>query len=117
MYNYSSEIKKLPSKIKSYVEKDKDLQVHINKYKLDVEEIQLLIEDEMGERETIPNFEQEKEKLVQIAKNTITLMQKKKQLTIRIADQDLLRLKSKASQQGIPYQTLLSSVIHQYVYS
>ena len=37
---------------------------------------------------------------------------KRKPITIRVQERDIMRLKSIASRQGIPYQTLISSVIH-----
>jgi len=43
-------------------------------------------------------------------KNTL----KKKAITVRVQEQDIRRIKSLALQQGIPYQTLVSSILHQY---
>ncbi len=39
----------------------------------------------------------------------------KTQITTRLAKHDLSRLKSRALELGMPYQTLLASIIHQYV--
>lgn len=39
----------------------------------------------------------------------------KKQISARLAEQDLIKLKARAMAQGIPYQTLLSSIVHRYV--
>jgi predicted DNA binding CopG/RHH family protein len=36
---------------------------------------------------------------------------------LRIPRTDLARLKSRAMQEGIPYQTLINSIIHKYVTS
>lgn len=36
-------------------------------------------------------------------------------ITTRLAQNDLTALKARALEQGIPYQTLLASVVHQYV--
>ncbi len=46
-----------------------------------------------------------------IARNTIKKNQK---INIRIADNDLAALKRRASREGIPYQTLIRSVLHKY---
>lgn len=43
------------------------------------------------------------------------LLQKSKPITIRINQEDLFKVKSKAKKSRIPYQTLLSALIHQYV--
>ena len=36
-------------------------------------------------------------------------------INIRISSRDLVSLKRKANRAGMPYQTLISSVLHQYV--
>ena len=45
----------------------------------------------------------------------ITMNPPKTQITTRLAKRDLSRLKSRALALGIPYQTLLASIVHQYV--
>jgi predicted DNA binding CopG/RHH family protein len=40
---------------------------------------------------------------------------RKKPVTVRFHQDDILRLKSMATKAGIPYQTLVSSIIHRYV--
>ncbi len=59
----------------------------------------------------VPNFEEEKQKLITAARLTL---EKTKNINIRISQGDLYGIKSKAQEQGIPYQTLISSLIHQY---
>lgn len=39
---------------------------------------------------------------------------KKKPITVRVQEQDIQRIKVKAMEQGIPYQTLVSSILHRY---
>jgi predicted DNA binding CopG/RHH family protein len=51
---------------------------------------------------------QERDRLKQIAKNTLA---KNKTITVRLSERNLLRLKAKAAQEGIPYQTFVSSLI------
>lgn len=41
-------------------------------------------------------------------------LKKSKNINIRVPEKDLLKIKSIAAEKGIPYQTLLASVIHQY---
>jgi hypothetical protein len=36
-------------------------------------------------------------------------------ISLRVSRQDLARLKSRALQEGIPYQTLINALIHRYV--
>ncbi len=79
-------------------------------FELDKEELNLLEEYEKGE--WIPEKDQAKarKQLMEAAKNTLN---KIKNINIRISERDLQRLKSKAAKQGIPYQTLVASLIHQ----
>lgn len=39
----------------------------------------------------------------------------KKSITLRLEKQDLKLIKNKAKQEGLPYQTLISSILHKYV--
>lgn len=41
---------------------------------------------------------------------------KTKNINIRISEVDLSRLKQRAQEEGVPYQTLVSSVLHRYVF-
>ena len=40
---------------------------------------------------------------------------KTKNINIRISEPDLTGLKKKAEEEGVPYQTLISSVLHKYI--
>ena len=51
-------------------------------------------------------------KLEAAAENTF---KKNKRINIRISSHDLLGIQRKASQKGLPYQALISGLIHQYV--
>jgi predicted DNA binding CopG/RHH family protein len=42
-------------------------------------------------------------------------IKKRKNINIRISEYDLIRIKSKTLEKGIPYQTHISSLIHKYV--
>lgn len=45
----------------------------------------------------------------------VTMNPPKAQITTRLAQRDLARLKSRALELGMPYQTLLASIVHRYV--
>lgn len=47
-----------------------------------------------------------------IAKATLKKNQK---INIRLTENDLLALKRRAAREGIPYQTLIGSILHKYV--
>jgi predicted DNA binding CopG/RHH family protein len=80
--------------------------------KLDREEKELLRSVERGEWRTIPDFEREKERYRRMA---IATLRKDKRINIRIAEMDLLLLQKRALEEGLPYQSLISSVLHKYV--
>ena len=44
-----------------------------------------------------------------------TMSPPKAQITTRLAKQDLIKLKAKALEMGMPYQTLLASIVHRFV--
>jgi len=78
---------------------------------LDKAEKELLKSVEDGEWESIPNLKEEIQKSRQYARATF---KKDKRLNIRISKHDLDALKIKALEQGMPYQTLVSSILHKY---
>ena len=41
-------------------------------------------------------------------------LQKSKRITIRVNQEDLLKVRARAKRNKIPYQTLLNALIHQY---
>ena len=67
---------------------------------------------ENDEWKSSPNVKELKQKYAQYARNTF---QKNKRINIRISEWDLLRLKAKSLEEGIPYQTLVASLIHKFV--
>jgi predicted DNA binding CopG/RHH family protein len=75
------------------------------------EERQLLEEIEKDKWVSIKDLEKEKSKLKKAVENKY----KKKVISIRLSETDIRKLKKKALETGIPYQTLISSLIHQYV--
>jgi predicted DNA binding CopG/RHH family protein len=72
------------------------------------------IEDsfERGEWKSVKNLAKEKKKAIESAKAT---MKKNKTMNIRINEMDLNSLKTRALEEGMPYQTLVSSILHKYV--
>ena len=94
-------------------EKIKNMQVQ--DYQLDGEEREILHAIEREDVTPIPMTTKERKKVQQIAKNTLT-MRKNKAISIRISEQDLQAIRAKAAEQGMPYQTLITSVLHRYVH-
>ena len=76
------------------------------------EELELLESIEKGEWKSIENLEEEKERYQEYAANTL---RKDKRVNIRMSERDLKELQKKALEEGIPYQTLISSLLHKYI--
>ena len=82
---------------------------------------------EVEGREYIDDFESSSNPLVSVltperrremaAIARATINDERFKVSLRIPKGDLVRLKSRALQEGIPYQTLINSIIHKYVTS
>jgi len=80
--------------------------------KLDKEEKDILQSIEKGEWRSVKNVKREIKRHVEYAKATF---RKDKRVNIRISQKDLNAIQTRALEEGIPYQTLMSSVLHKYV--
>ena len=80
-----------------------------NKYRDDKELIDSI---EQGEWKRVDDFEHAKSQLLEAARQTSL---KDYRINIRVSSRDVELLKSKAMEEGIPYQTLVSSILHKYV--
>ncbi len=79
---------------------------------LDEEEKELMESVERDEWKQTDNFEEEKKKAESAAKATFAEIE---DINIRISKRDIDRLKIRALEEGIPYQTLVSGIIHKYL--
>ena len=82
------------------------------KYKLDNEEKEILNDYEDDEYVEISDMEKEIEKHTEYAKATFL---KNKRINIRISQRDLEYIQRRALEEGLPYQTLIASLIHRYI--
>lgn len=80
-------------------------------FELDKEEKKVLADFEKGNLVSIKKLKLEKAKYQSYAKLTLG---KSRNINIRLSEKDLQKIKAKAVMNGLPYQTLLSSLIHQY---
>jgi len=80
--------------------------------KLQPDEIELLASYENDEWQSVKNV---KEQAAQYQTYARATFRKDKRVNIRISEKDLLNLQKRAMKDGIPYQTLISSVLHKYV--
>lgn len=79
---------------------------------LDKEEQELLNSVEQGEWQTVKNLPKELSRYQQYAE---TSLRKDKRINIRLSSNDLEALQFIAVEEGIPYQTLISSVLHKFI--
>jgi predicted DNA binding CopG/RHH family protein len=80
--------------------------------KLDKEEKALLRSINKGEWRSVKNVDKEIKRHMEYARATF---RKEKRVNIRISEKDLNAIQSRALEEGIPYQTLMSSVLHKFV--
>ena len=84
----------------------------MKKIVLDREEAELLDSYEAGEWRSIDGLETEVREYREYARAT---SKKNRRVNIRISSKDLEGIQKKALEEGIPYQTLISSILHKYV--
>ena len=80
--------------------------------KLDKEEKELLRSFEDGEWRSVSDKKREVGRLQDYATATF---KKDRRINVRISSKDLNALQKRALEEGIPYQTLVSSILHKYI--
>jgi len=84
----------------------------MKKVKLDKEEAALEKEIENDEWVAVPDMENEINKIRVQAHHSLN---KNKKINLRLSDWDYTKIKIKAVQEGLPYQTMISGLIHKYL--
>ena len=79
--------------------------------KLDTEEKEILESVERGEWRSVKDLARQRSRYHRYAKATF---RKDRRLNIRISSKDLETIRARALEEGLPYQTLISSVLHKY---
>lgn len=75
------------------------------------QEIEMALDGvDLQERSGMEEFKKE----LEIAAKRHKKLQQSRRVSIRINQEDLIKVKARAKQSGMPYQTLLNSLIHQY---
>ena len=80
--------------------------------KLTQEEKGILESVERGEWKKVPNFKREAKRYQDAARATL---RKDKRVNIRMTERDLVQFQKRAVDEGLPYQTLISSILHKYI--
>jgi len=79
---------------------------------IDQEEKDLMESIERDEWQPVENINHEKKKAIAAARNTL---KKDKRINLRLTQKDYRQIQIKAIEEGIPYQTLISSIVHKYL--
>jgi predicted DNA binding CopG/RHH family protein len=78
---------------------------------LDAEEVKIL--DALEKNKLVRSVDAEEE-ITLARKAAKEYLTKSKNITIRLSVGDVTAIKNKAQEVGIPYQTIISSLVHQY---
>jgi predicted DNA binding CopG/RHH family protein len=79
----------------------------------DEEEAEMIASTERGEWVSVGNIDEKRAIWQKMAENA--LAKRRKRISISIPELDLARLKRRAAEEGMPYQTLINSILHKYV--
>lgn len=79
---------------------------------IDDDEREMMESLEAGEWTSIDDVEDGTKEAIEIARST---MRKDRRMNVRISERDMRNLKIRAAEEGIPYQTLVTMVLHKYV--
>jgi predicted DNA binding CopG/RHH family protein len=77
------------------------------------EEDELIASTERGGWVSVGNIDERREYWKQLAENK--LASRRKRISISVPELDLMKLKTRAAEEGMPYQTLINSILHKYV--
>lgn len=80
-------------------------------FSLNKDEKELSISFDTGKWKSVKNLNEEKFRAKKAASN---YLRKEARINIRISEVDLEQIKQKAACEGLPYQTLIASVLHKY---
>lgn len=80
--------------------------------KLDQQEKEIVDSVERGEWRSIGGLKGERKRYARYAAATF---RKDRRVNIRISSKDLEAIQKRALEEGLPYQTLISSLLHKYV--
>jgi predicted DNA binding CopG/RHH family protein len=79
----------------------------------DEEERELIAMSEEDGWVSVGDIEEQRKFWQQVARNTLD--GERQRISISVPKRDLLRLKARAAEEGMPYQTLINSILHKYV--
>lgn len=90
----------------------------MNKFKpkafkpINQEEKDLMESIEREEWKPVKDFNREKDNAIEAARNTL---KKNKRINLRLTQKDYQQIQIKAIEEGLPYQSLIASIVHKYL--
>lgn len=87
------------------------MQNHDSNY-LDAEEKDIIESLEQGEWNQVSNV---REAIRQAEAYANATLRKDTRMNIRLSSRDIMQLKARAAEEGVPYQTLVTMILHKYV--
>ena len=79
---------------------------------MDEEEKELMESLDRDEWEPVSDLEEQKLKAMEAARNTL---KKNRRINLRLSEKDYRQIQIKAAEEGMPYQTLIASIVHKYL--
>lgn len=83
-------------------------------FKLDAEERAISRAYARGEYRSVPDLAEAKKRYAAYARYTLEKRRKNRRVNIRLSLFDIELMQHRALEEGIPYQTLMASVLHKY---
>ena len=83
--------------------------MHLDSYEQEIEDA-----IEKGKVKKIPLTKEDKQRYASIARYTLARMKKDRRVNIRVKNSDLDAIQQKALSNGLPYQTLISTLLHHF---
>ena len=81
---------------------------------LDEEEKELLRSYNRGEWKSVPLTDEKRREYEEAARNTLEILGKDHEITVKLSGRDLIGIRGKAFEQGVHYKELIAIVLHKY---
>jgi predicted DNA binding CopG/RHH family protein len=72
----------------------------------------ILTSFEKGEWQSVPDIKKE---IARYSATAAAALAKDKRINIRLSSRDLEDVQARAAEEGLPYQTLIASILHKYI--
>lgn len=98
----------------SEVEYEYETEAEMEAMGLDEEEKELLRSYNRGEWKSVPMTDGMRQEFEEAARNTLEILGKDHEITVKLSGRDLIGIRGKAFEQGVHYKALIAAVLHKY---